>query len=367
MRIADTSINLQGTRTHIEQTVTTERLHYWDNSTDVTMEQSGVTLSISELAYKLSEEVKQSLGSQADIAATAEQTLVNSPEGPVWKLSEADRQKIHLIEKFIEAISGKKIKLKFLDYSDSHDKDTANVPQLNNLQRNLGAVNAQAVSDRGLTYEANTTYTEEERTTFSATGLVRTADGQEISISLNLIMNRQFTMTTGINFSAGSVLKDPLVLNFDGKASQLTDVYFQFDIDADGSPENIPFVQAGSGFLALDKNGDHKINNGLELFGVETGQGFSELAAYDDDHNHWIDENDAVFMKLRVWTKDEMGNDQLSTLGEKGVGAIYLGHAETQFALKDQNNALKGEIQSTGIYLTDKGLARTIQQVDLSI
>jgi len=368
MKIAGSSMNLQGTRTYSEQTLTTEKLHYSDKNTDVTIEHVGVEVSISELAYKLSEQSDKKKEMQAGNTKTAEQTGVTSPEEPVWKLSDADKLKIKLIERFIEAISGKKVKLKILDYEGSADKEPTRVSLPAKLLRHTGNVNNnQSSASLGLTYSANTSYKEEERTTFAATGLVRSADGQEISVSLNLTMSRQFTKTTGINIGAESVLKDPLVLNFDGMATQLTGVNYQFDLDADGSPEKMPFVQPGSGFLALDKNGDQTINNGLELFGVKTGQGFSELAAYDEDNNNWIDENDAVFMKLRVWTKDEMGNDQLFTLGEKGVGAIYLGQAETQFALKDQNNTLKGELKSTGIYLTDTGQARTIQQVDLSI
>ena len=361
-------MNVQGTRTFNEQTLTTEKLHYWDKTTDIAMEHDGVDVNISELAYKLSEASdKQTQGMQADIAKTTKQTEVNSPAQSVWNLSAADKLKIQLLEKLIEAISGKKVKFKILDSLGSANKEATQVSLPANLQRKAKAVKNQSLASWGMTSATNTSYKEEERTAFKATGLVRTADGQKISVSLDLAMSRQFTMTTGINVDAGSVLKDPLVLNFDGKATQLTGANFQFDLDADGTPEDMPFVQDGSGFLALDKNGDNVINNGSELFGVKTGQGFSELAAYDEDHNNWIDENDAVFTKLKVWTKDENGNDQLFTLGEKGVGAIYLGQAKTQFALKDQNNSLMGEIKSTGIFLTDKGQARTIQQVDLSI
>lgn len=367
MKIAGSSMNLQGTRTYSEQTSTTEKLHYWSNTTDVSLEHTGVEVSISELAYKLSDDsTKQSQESQAAMTQTTAQTEVNTLEEPSWTLSDVDNLKISLIEKFIEMLTGKKLNLKVLDYRNFSDTKAA--PMLHsNLLRNNQPIRIQSSPVWGLTYAANSSYKEEERTAFTASGLVKTADGQEISLSLNMTMSRQFTSTTGINLSAGTVLKDPLVINFDGNAAQLTKTNFQFDLDADGSADNMPFVQANSGFLALDKNGDNIINDGSELFGAKTGQGFSELAAYDEDHNNWIDENDAIFTKLKVWTKDEQGNDQLFTLQEKGVGAIYLGQAETQFALKDSNNTLKGEIKSTGIYLTEKGEARTIQQVDLSV
>ena len=67
------------------------------------------------------------------------------------------------------------------------------------------------------------------------------------------------------------------------------------------------------------------INDGNELFGTKSGDGFKDLAKYDKDRNGWIDEADDIFDDLRIWTKDEQGNDKLLTLKEAGVGAIYLG------------------------------------------
>ena len=77
-----------------------------------------------------------------------------------------------------------------------------------------------------------------------------------------------------------------------------------FDIDADGEEESISYLQGGSGYLALDKNGDGVINDGSELFGTKSGDGFADLAEYDADGNGWIDENDPIFDKLLIWAKD---------------------------------------------------------------
>lgn len=89
------------------------------------------------------------------------------------------------------------------------------------------------------------------------------------------------------------------------------------DLDADGMEDQISFVLPGSGFLALDLNGDGRINDGRELFGPETGDGFAELARYDEDGNQWIDENDPVFERLRIWTKDAEGRDVLRPSGKR--------------------------------------------------
>ncbi|MBS1228717.1 MAG: hypothetical protein H6R17_1994 [Proteobacteria bacterium] len=218
-------------------------------------------------------------------------------------------------------------------------------------------------------YARRETYSESEQTSFSASGLVHTADGKQIDFSVSLSMSRSYYEESNFSITIGNTrqMQDPLVLNFDGAAAQLTDQRFTFDLNSDGSNESINFVAGGSGFLALDRNGDGKINNGSELFGAKSGNGFAELSALDDDHNGWIDENDAAYAQLQVWTKDSNGNDQLSTLKQANVGAIGLANAATSFDLKDANNEQQGRIRSSGIFLQEDGSVGTIQQVDLTI
>ncbi len=221
----------------------------------------------------------------------------------------------------------------------------------------------------GVEYDRHESYSESEATSFAATGVVRTADGKEISFSLSLSMARSYHEESDVSIRLGDARqkKDPLVINFSGNAAQLTSQRFKFDLDSDGKAEEINFVAGGSGFLALDKNGDGKINNGSELFGAQSGNGFAELAAYDSDRNGWIDENDAAYAQLRVWTKDSAGNDVLSTLKQANVGAINLASVATPFDLKDSNNALLGQIRASSVYLSDDGKAGTVQQVDLTV
>ncbi|MDD4111738.1 MAG: hypothetical protein PHC56_01750 [Herbinix sp.] len=86
------------------------------------------------------------------------------------------------------------------------------------------------------------------------------------------------------------------------------------------------------------------------------------------DGNGWIDENDSVFSRLKVWTKDAEGNDYLMDLKEADVGAIYLGNADTQFSLKNDENKLNAEIKKTGIYLRESsGVVGTLNHVDMVI
>jgi hypothetical protein len=208
---------------------------------------------------------------------------------------------------------------------------------------------------------------EHQSMSFAAAGTVRTADGKSIGIDVSLNMSREF-YAKNLSVSRSLVnMSDPLVLNFDGGAAELTDTKFRFDLDCDGIGENISFVGKNSGLLALDRNGDGKINDGSELFGTRSGDGFADLARYDDDGNGWIDENDEIYRNLRIWTRDSAGNDQLLALGVKGVGAIYLGNVPTSFALKNDSNTANGAIRSSGFYVREDGTSGTIQHVDFAV
>lgn len=210
-------------------------------------------------------------------------------------------------------------------------------------------------------------YQEEEHTSFSSTGTVKTSDGREIQFQVDVAMSRSFEEyfsqeVEQMNFA----LCDPLVINMDVGTAQLQDQKFYFDLDADGQEDEISMLGSGSGYLALDKNGDGRINDGSELFGTSSGDGFRDLAQYDQDHNGWIDENDEIWSKLKIWTKNEQGEDELYTLSDKGVGAIYLGSADTDFTLTAEKGATNGMIRKTGIFLYENGAAGTMQHVDVA-
>ncbi len=161
---------------------------------------------------------------------------------------------------------------------------------------------------------------------------------------------------------------DPLVINLDTNIAGLSDQKFEFDLDCDGVKEQISMLEHGSGYLALDKNGDGVINDGSELFGTGSKDGFADLAMYDEDGNGWIDENDEIFDRLLIWAKDADGNDQLYTLKEAGVGAICLHRVSTDFTMNSSNNnQTNGQLRSTGVFLYENGTAGSMQQLDLAI
>lgn len=209
---------------------------------------------------------------------------------------------------------------------------------------------------------------EEEHTAYATTGTVVTADGREISFNLQFSMSRSFAAYYEQTYAtAVKEYCDPLVINLDTNVAQVSDQKFFFDLDCDGVEDEISSLGAGSGFLALDVNGDGVINDGSELFGTQSGNGFADLAQYDVDHNGWIDEADPIWNQLLIWTKDENGQDQLYHLSDLGVGAIGLTNVATQFALNDSvDNTNNAMIRYTGVFLYENGDVSTVQHVDLA-
>ncbi len=219
-----------------------------------------------------------------------------------------------------------------------------------------------------LTLSSEQVYEESESTSFSTTGVVRTADGREISINVDVAMSRKFTQYFKEELQIPQLVNtcDPLVINFDGDVAELSDQKFFFDIDGDGEKDEVSYLGSGSGYLALDKIGDGTINDGNELFGPQTGNGFDDLAKYDADGNGWIDENDPIWSQLKIWCKNEDGTEALYTLAEKGLGAICLQNAATDFALNNAKNQTNGYIRSTGIFLYENGNVGTVQHLDVA-
>ncbi len=213
------------------------------------------------------------------------------------------------------------------------------------------------------------TYVEEEETSFRTEGEVVTADGRRITFGLEMEMSRRFEAAYKQSYKMlqqNISTCDPLVINLDSDVASVSDQKFLFDIDGDGILENVSQLGSGSGYLAIDKNGDGVINDGTELFGPQSGNGFADLAQYDDDGNGWIDENDAIWEKLLIWTKDENGKDRLYHISEKGVGAIGLQNQSTDFSLQSkQVGRTNAFIRNTGIFLYENGGAGTVQHVDL--
>jgi hypothetical protein len=352
MIIAESSVTLASVSSATSKREVSESLRAWvgdtrpdfENASRTNTPATGTLVSISNAGMTAQSNETQAINNVSD-------AVENDP-------------KIQLLKLMIEYMTGRKIST--INAADIASAGKArNVSSASTPSSQTATPQQAKPAGYGIEYDYHASYSETASMNFDASGVIRTADGQEINFDLSVAMQRSYSEQTNVRIREGDAKKvDPIVLNFSGNAAQLTDQKFSFDLDADGKKEDINFIQGG-GFLTLDRNNDGKVNNGSELFGPTSGNGFAELSSLDSDGNNWIDENDAAYQQLQVWTKDAEGKDTLTSLKESHVGALYLGNVSSPFDIKDAQNQLQGQVRASGVWLTEEGQAQSMQQVDL--
>jgi len=206
---------------------------------------------------------------------------------------------------------------------------------------------------------------EAETLNISAVGNVQTVTGDVLDITLQSSLSRYDNYQTLHSASIASLV-DPLVLNLDGSLAKVDESQtFLFDLNSDGTQEEISLLGKKNGFLALDKNNNGIIDDGSELFGTQSGDGFADLASYDEDGNGWIDENDSIFSKLQLWQKSAL-QDNLISLNQAQVGALLLESVDSLFQYK-KGESTQAKLQKSSVVLFENGKVGWMSHMDFAV
>lgn len=217
-------------------------------------------------------------------------------------------------------------------------------------------------------YERVIEYSKIDSVDYSSKAIIKTQD-KDIEIDLNVSYSKEFyeKHEERIEFSEINYI-DPIVIQYSKESSSLDfleeELSFSFDLNSNGENDEIAKLKEGNGFLALDKNNNGLIDNGTELFGPNTNDGFGELREYDSDSNGWLDENDPIFQDLRVWTKNSNGEDELFALSDSDIGAIYLKDASTQIDINKSVQDPLAHLKSTSFFVREDGSAGLLSSFD---
>lgn len=155
-------------------------------------------------------------------------------------------------------------------------------------------------------------------------------------------------------------VKDPLVLSLDG-SYRATGQWLNFAMSSD-SQGRLDKLSGAQYYLVHDKNQNGRADDGSELFGPTSGQGFAELAQLDDDGNGFIDQADHAFNQLYAWQPDQ----GLRSLSAVQIGALSVTSAATSFDYYQQEQ-LQARLSRSGIALTTDRQVALLQQVDFTV
>jgi hypothetical protein len=357
MIIANAQIAMSASHDYREEHQITEKLDFWLTATPNGNSQQ---TTVEETRWKEQVHISPRGLSLLELQRNRQSLDLNTA------MDSRSRINLMILQQLYQSITGQKMNI--IDPSELQSGGGSQTLQVDGTPPDATPAPQAPSAGFGMVYQRHERYQEQEKMQFKAEGVIRTQDGREIAFSTSLSMSRNYLEESNLIVREGDAKKiDPLVINFDGKGAGLSQTRFTFDLDSNGTEEQLATLKSGSGFLALDRNGDGIINNGSELFGPSSGKGFAELAQFDEDGNHFIDEGDSIYHKLRIWSFNEDGSSQLVALGDAQIGAIFLGHLTTPFQLKDDKNNSLGEIANTGIYLTENGQVGIVQEVNLTV
>lgn len=117
-----------------------------------------------------------------------------------------------------------------------------------------------------------------------------------------------------------------------------------FDLDADGTLDVVGWTarDAEIAFLARDRNGNHRVDDGSELFGtatpLDTGgrapNGFEALRELDENVDDRIDGSDPVWSHLLLWVDRNHNGladaNEMLTIGESSIRSIDLSYKSSR-------------------------------------
>jgi hypothetical protein len=202
---------------------------------------------------------------------------------------------------------------------------------------------------------------ESESCSFSASGNICLADGT----TRNFEVGYQFERSEERTGLGSGALHDPLVLDFGAPDVRLDARSVTFDLDADGTAENMHMPGGNAAFLFNDLNGNGKADDGRELFGPGSGNGFAELARLDEDGNRWIDAGDSAYANLKLWRLDADGQQATLSLAEAGIGALSTQYEDTPFTIRE-NGKTVGQMRGSSVWLGEESGAGIVRQIDIA-
>ncbi|WP_281560197.1 hypothetical protein [Thalassomonas sp. RHCl1] len=199
-------------------------------------------------------------------------------------------------------------------------------------------------------------------------------DDKQISLSYEFNISSESTRYRRFATRAGN-LQDPLLVQFGNQSLGHIEGGQAFDINSDNTLDKLPIFSGDVGYLVFDQNANGRADDGSELFGPASGNGFHELAAFDSNQNGFIDQDDEHFDQLYLWQpkgesegEAEPGAQQRwLSLEDAGIAAINLSAIDTPYSFYDENDQVEAQMRRSSFAIGENGRGYGVHQVDVRI
>jgi hypothetical protein len=139
---------------------------------------------------------------------------------------------------------------------------------------------------------------------------------------------------------------DPLTLDAGNDGVRLSATPVNFDLNADGVAEALPWTAPSDPLLVMDVNGDGKINNGTELVDLTDSGKPLNLFRLDSNGDGVLNAQDAAYWNLQLWQDRNQDGyaspEERQSLADTGIVSIDLNPAHLQTATMAGKANVKG-------------------------
>jgi len=363
MHIVAGNVSLSASHSLSTSVQRTERVEAWVDRPPQRPE--AVTVSLSDLARRMAEDAEDALSDLKEELADAGLLPGSSKVEGTEEEEELpiDDLKLLVLAILLETVTGHRFEFIDMDKLEHDPEAMDQLEETARMQKEArGADDGRA--GWGLRIDVEEVHERHERQRFQASATLKTEDGRILKVDMDVLQRRFERSRRSWQLRAGDAVKDPLVLDFGEPGTRVADDSLSVDLDGDGTLDNLHHLGNRSPYLVHDKDGDGEVDDGSELFGPSTNDGYAELRALDSDGNGFLDSADPAWSRLHVWMHHE-GGSELMALSDKGVGALYVGDIEAPFRLLDGSGTRRAQQQAMSFWVGEDGTSGTTRRVDV--
>ncbi|GGY14153.1 hypothetical protein GJV26_00860 [Massilia dura] len=179
-------------------------------------------------------------------------------------------------------------------------------------------------------------------------------------------------LSSGENDMSWDAAITPIAIDLNGDGIHTiarADFTGSFDLLGTGSAIKSGWLSSGDAFLAIDANGNGRIDSIAELFGgASKGSGFAKLSSFDSNGDGFVTAEDAQFSALTLW-QDANSNGitdagELVSLAQAGVTSLAVAFEELPFL--DANGNLHLERSSAVVNGNEVSMTDVYFNVDVA-